>query len=693
MNEDQISVQSILGAGGSIARRIKAYESRSGQLEMAAAVEKALQDNKHLIVEAGTGTGKSFAYLVPAILYATQAEADLLESSSADENDDDKKEATAIRRIIISTHTINLQEQLIAKDLPLLNAVIPREFSAVLAKGRSNYFSIRRLALANTRATLLLSNESEHEQLQQVIKWSRTTKDGSRSDLPFRPLASVWDEIQSDSSNCFGRSCDHHGKCFYFQARRRVQNAQIIVVNHALFFSDLALRQLGANILPDYDAVIFDECHTLESVASDHLGIQVSTSQIDYTLRKLYNPQHNKGLLVSLGLNNLSQQVFRCMEIIDDLVADLHGFLAANPNGNGRVRQSDIVVNKISQPLIDLSKELFRFGEKHPQPSTRQDLVSASERLNVLAESIDSWIGQKQTDDVYWLEMKQGRGGWRALMRSSPIDISATLKKTLFGKGPTAILTSATIGTSESTAASRASKTAPFSFFQTRIGLNKSSTLQVASPFNYERQVELVLLRDVPDPSSDRIAFEAMLPGLIRHFAGLHDGHTFALFTSFQQLRKAADELVPWANKNKLAIYSQADGTPRGQLLDAFKTNPRGILFGADSFWQGVDVPGDALRNVMITKLPFAVPDHPLLEARLERIREKGGNPFAEYQVPEAVLRLRQGFGRLIRTATDSGMVVILDPRVHTKPYGKQFLQALPKCNVTYKSAKQILRG
>ena len=655
------SVHSILGPGGRIAQRLETYETRPQQLEMAEAVAEAIKGRQHLVVEAGTGVGKSFSYLVPAILAVAADNADTADTTHHDRP----------RRIVVSTHTIALQEQLISRDIPFLNAVLPLEFSAVLAKGRSNYISLRRLAGAVAREGSMFNEPGEVQQLESLVEWSLKTDDGSRSDLGFRPLGTVWDEVVSDRNNCLRRSCPRHNECFYYQALRRAQNADILVVNHALFFSDLSVRRAGGRLLPDYDVVILDEAHTVEAVAADHLGLTVTSGQLDFALNRLYNDRLNRGLLVHHQQRGLQKLAMDARLAAGHFFESLRDWQDGHDAANGRVRVPPSLPNHLSEPLRQLAGNVLDASEKIDGDAERIELKAAAERAGDLAGAVDAWMSQQVKDSVYWIEtQKRGRHSSTRLA-SSPIDVSVLLKELLFEQVPTAVLCSATLAVGRDN----------FEFSTGRLGLTGARHLRLGSPFDFSSQCRVILPERMPDPQQTTEYTRACSDAIQRHVASSRGG-TLVLFTSYAMLRSCADQLSDWCQRQGRPLFCQGESLSRTVLLEKLRQEAGAVLFGTESFWQGVDVPGDALETVIITRLPFSVPDHPLLEARLERIRSRGGDPFSEYQLPEAVLKLKQGFGRLIRRATDSGRVVILDPRIRTRPYGRVFLDSLPECRV-----------
>ncbi len=647
----RLDALSVLGRGGRISTLLTGYETRDEQLRMAKAVAGAIESRTHLMVEAGTGVGKSFAYLVPAILAATELG----------------------KRVVVSTRTINLQNQLIDKDIPFLRTAMPQEFQAVLVKGRSNFISLRRLDSALARAKSFSPGATEFQQLSALALWVGTTKDGSRADLNFRPLESVWEAVQSDSGNCLKQSCPRHRECFFFKMASRTRSASLLIVNHALYMSDLALRTQGASLLPDHDVAIFDEAHSLANVAAEQLGLRVASGAIANLLNALYNERPKTGLLVQHQLVEAQSQVRKTLAATDAFFDAAADWLDRLGPSNGRVGTPIPLPDTLSEELRILANAIGRgIGAIEP-PAQKIELEAARTRCQTFASHLSSWLKQDQAEGAYWIEVKKDHSkGRTVLLAHAPLDLGPILRRELFERIPTCVLTSGTLSVGDPPS---------FDFSMKRLGLNnKIETLQLGSPFDYKRQVTMYLARSLPDPSADPEGFEQAAIAAIPRFVGKTQGRALVLFTSHEMMDRATTQLASWFHRARITLLSQSSGMPTNKLLENFKTDVDSVLFGTDTFWQGVDVPGPALSNLIITRLPFSRPSHPLLEARFEVITRRGGNRFDEYQVPEAVLKLKQGVGRLIRSKTDCGMIVILDPRVLSKNYGSRFLLSVPSC-------------
>ena len=640
-------VRAIFSETGHLSKS-KNFEFRPQQQEMAVAVARALEEERHLVVEAGTGIGKSLAYLVPAILFALEQ----------------KKKA------IVSTHTINLQEQLLHKDIPILKKILPVEFEAALMKGRQNYLCPRRLERALQQSSELFSN-SEQGELQQIAEWAAITRDGSISDLTFEPGAKVWVQVCSEAHICTQKTCGQQSRCFYQQARKRLLSADIVVINHTLLFMLLGSpdeqEERESGFLFPNDFLIFDEAHTLEQTASRHIGIGVSQYGLKSAIQRLYNARTRKGLFTAtrdapgvILAGDLADEVDRFFEQLEERCDFSKG-------REFRVRSADFSPDTITPRLLALQARIGEVVRKSDDEFLRAELQEMGRRIRDARVGIGAFLEQSELEHVYWIE-RTGKTAQFLSLNAAPVEMAPVLRRMLFRDSCSCIMTSATLAVGR----------ADLAYFRRRIGGDQAEPLRLGSPFDFRTQMKMFIVQKMPDPRGPD--YEGALVEWIEHFTKETEGRAFVLFTNYRGMQQVAARMELFFAQHKMNLLVQGSGAPRGRLLEQFKSTARSVLFGTDSFWMGVDVPGEALSNVIITRLPFAVPDHPLIEAKLEFIEKHGGDPFVEYSLPEAILKLRQGVGRLIRTKSDRGIVVILDNRILTKAYGRSFLQALPKC-------------
>lgn len=638
-------------------------EHRPEQEQMARAVAAAMRDDAPLLFEAGTGVGKSLAYLVPGLIHAVDCS----------------------RQLIVSTHTISLQEQLEHKDLPICRRLFRASpeleryatFKSAVLVGKSNYLCTTRLghALAD-RASLLA--DADYDELQRIAAWADTTDTGLRHDLRPPPRAEVWDVVNADSSSCSRKHCDGE-KCFYQRARARMRSANVVIVNHALLFALISSGGAQANgattdtrgVLFADDFVVLDEAHTVPEVATANFGLSLSSYGVDRALKYLFNPRTKRGLFRKIGGPEAQQLVIDCLDASQQFFDFLAGSLLVQRN-IVRIREAGAAESALDGPLGALHRVLGKLADKLEDGRERDELLEQKQRIKSIQSSITEWLTLGNKGHVYWVE-RGGRKQTIVTLRSAPIDVAPELRKHLFGCGTSVVCTSATLamgGTIEP--------------FAARSGADDARAMIVKSPFDFESNMRVYVAADIPLPSPQeaRLALDALIDYL-RFCIDRVKGGSLVLFTSYTDMRAVATALDGHFQETRRPFLMQGADLSRTEIANQMRELGNAVVFGTDSFWTGVDVPGDSLAQVIITRLPFDPPTHPITEAKCDHIRERNGNPFNELTLPDALIKFRQGIGRLIRTAKDRGVVTLLDSRILAKSYGRLFIECLPLSGFT----------